>query len=301
MAILESTDSDVSGSLEEFSLAELFRMIDQGQRSGRLTLFAIPGQTSELKSFYRLWFRQGRIVSVADQLQGQGLFNLIVDRGWLYPSELEQFCNNCPADMPLGLALKTVGVLQSDQLNLLFKSQLQRIWKLFEIQMGRFTFDSKVTFPNLEMTGVSLPAMEVALVGLRYLKNWQDLAHALPDIDSGIESCIIGKPHLHLNSLEWQVWEFADGSTSLELIAAHIQETVTNIQRVAYRLMMAGLVEEVPVLYSAADSALFADRSSLDQRVSEIQTVQDRPQSNPSPQVSESLLHNLVGFLRSKA
>ncbi|MBD2155634.1 DUF4388 domain-containing protein [Leptolyngbya sp. FACHB-16] len=60
----------LTSSLEDFSLAELFRMIDQGRKSGRLTLrVSANPHESDVKN-YHVWFRQGRVVAVSDRLDG---------------------------------------------------------------------------------------------------------------------------------------------------------------------------------------------------------------------------------------
>uniref|UniRef100_B8HR35 PatA-like N-terminal domain-containing protein n=1 Tax=Cyanothece sp. (strain PCC 7425 / ATCC 29141) TaxID=395961 RepID=B8HR35_CYAP4 len=290
------TIAKLSSSLEDFSLAELFRMLEQGKKNGCLTLFGLPVKTAEMKSCYHIWFRQGRIVAAADQLHGQGLMTQMIARGWLDKPSVDRLYSYAAPETPLGLALKTQGALQADQLNLLFKVQLQRVWLLFELQTGRFSMDSKAPLPSLEMTGLSISAMEAALVGLRNLKNWEALKHALPDAYSGIRSTFKGQPTLHLNPLEWQLWEFANGTVSLEGIAQEILQPFAKVQQAAYRLMMAGLVEEVPVMNQAELAP------SLTQNISITELLPPTSvQAEVKVPVSQNLLQNLVGFLRGKS
>jgi len=205
----------LASSLADFSLAELFRLIDQGRKSGRLTLL-MTGNTPIAKTptFHYIWFRQGRVIAAADRLDGQGLASQITTRGWLSQRVIERLGNLAGGETPLGMTLKTQGALQAEQLNLLFSAQMQQIWSLFGIQTGRFDLDSKASLPSTEMTGLSLPAMEVALAGLRALKDWAMLTDVLPEANSAMQSTTPGKPQLRLSSLEWQIWEFANGSVS---------------------------------------------------------------------------------------
>jgi hypothetical protein len=292
----------LSSSLEGFSLAELFRMVDQGRKTGRLTLYtAASSQASEKKPYY-VWFRQGRVVAASDQLDGQGLTTKIVEKGLLSHRVVERLKGLSNVETPLGLALKMHGALQAEQLNLLFMAQMQKIWTLFEFGIGQFDLDGKAPLPVTEMTGLSTPAIEVALAGLRALKNWQALSDALPEAESAIQNILPGKPQTRLNALEWQVWEFAKGTVSLRDTAKQLNQPTAKVQQAAFRLMLLGLVEEVPLVTSKfALTAVNSDLDLLDSSASLYQPQQaEKIEAFEKSTVSNSLLQNLVGFLRSK-
>ncbi|MGI8504309.1 MAG: DUF4388 domain-containing protein [Hassallia sp.] len=288
----------LSSSFTDFSLAELFQLIDQGRKSGCLSVCTLPDlHAAGSKSLhYYIWFRQGRIVAAANCLNGQELVSKIIKRKWCNP--LKENVSRSAIRTPLGLELKTEGLLRAEQLNLLFASQLQQVRQLLEIQTGVFKLDSKATLPWTEMTGLSLRATEVALMALRALKNWEVLADVLPDVSSGIKSITQNKPQFRLNPFEWQVWEFANGTVDLSAIAFQLNQSTLIVQQAAFRLMLAGLVEEVslpqctPELNNYPMEDNWVNPSNFGQKKA------------PDPnmlKVSTALLQNLVGFLRSKA
>ncbi|MEP0869927.1 DUF4388 domain-containing protein [Trichocoleus desertorum AS-A10] len=289
----------LASSLTDFSLAELFRMIDQGRKSGRLTLLiAGDAPTSQAPVCRYIWFRQGRVIAAADRLDGQGLISQITTRGWLSQRVIERLGNLAGGETPLGLTLKTQGALQAEQLNLLFSAQMQQIWSLFGIQTGRFDLDGKATLPSTEMTGLSLPAMEVALAGLRAMKDWTTLTDVLPEANSAIQSIIPGKPQFRLNPVESQIWEFASGSVSLNAIAKQLNQPVAKVQQAAFRLMLAGLVEELPLI--TAGSNVKGPPIVLDP-IEQFPEEPKKTETAEKSKVSNSFLQNLVGFLRSKS
>ncbi|HEY9878738.1 MAG TPA: DUF4388 domain-containing protein [Leptolyngbyaceae cyanobacterium] len=292
----------LSSSLEGFSLAELFRMVDQGRKTGCLTLYtSANSQTSEKKPYY-VWFRQGRVVAASAQLDGQGLASKIAEKGWLSDRVIERLKGLSNAETPLGLALKMHGALQSEQLNLLFVAQVQKIWTLFESGVGQFHLNGKAPLPLTEMTGLSTPAIEVALAGLRALKNWEALADALPETESAIQSILPGKPQTRLNALEWQVWEFAKGTVSLRDTAKQLNQPTAKIQQAAFRLMLIGLVEEIPLVTSTVpllNPSRELKALSNSSKVSYPLPEEKAEEVEKAP-VSTSLLQNLVGFLRNK-
>jgi hypothetical protein len=288
----------LSSSFRDFSLAELFQLIDQGRKSGCLTVCTLPdSKAPEAKSYYYyIWFRQGRVIAAANRLDGQGLISKIVERHWLSESVLSKLCAHLPTEVPLGLNLKTQGALNSEHLNLLFAGQLHQVRDLFEIQKGVFKLDSRATVPWSEMTGLSVGAIEVALMALRALKNWQVLVDALPEPTSGLQSISHTRPQVRLNAFEWQVWELAKGNISLKTIAERLKQTTAKVQQAAFRLILAGLAEEVTLVTSSPN---MNDTMNFNY-INSYRSVNQTSETLEKPKVNTSFLQSLVGFLRSK-
>jgi hypothetical protein len=279
----------ITGFLTDFSLPELLQLLEKGHKTGLLTLRALPSSTSRLP-FHYIWLNKGRIVAAANRLDDQGLVTLIEQRHWVSDrvfDKLVHWC--CPISEPLGLYLKNQGALQAEQLKRLFQIQvLQQVCALFQLTEAEFKFDPKVRIPTREMTGLSVPATEAALVALRVLRNWDALADKLPNVNGGLISIIAGQPEYRLDSLEWQVWEFTKGTVSLKEIAQQLRIPVEKVQQIAFRLMTVGLVEEVPLLVGTLPT----------------QTIEPLPaqliEEAETHNVSHTFMQNLVGFLRSK-
>lgn len=284
----------ITSSLSEFSLPELFQFLDHGSKTGLLTL-RFQTDNHQEKRVRHLLLHQGRIVAVTNRLDHQCLLAMIVQRGWISPEVLREQVNRCPANIPIGLYLKTQGFLQPEQLRLLFHAQvLRQVCGLFRLKDARFKFDSKATLPTTEMTGLSLSATEATLMGLRVLRDWMLLADKLPEPTSALSRVVLGKRHLRLDSLEGQVWQLANGSVNLNAMATQLKQSVEIIQQTAFRLISVGLVAEVPTLVASRSKTLPEDvlepvaisgnRGSKESNVSDI---------NPS------FMQNLLGFLRS--
>ncbi len=224
---------------------------------------------------------------------------MIHRRGWLSTRAATRITEVCAVDQPAGLCLKSQGILDAEQLKLLFRSQvLQQICNLFTIQEGQFQFNSKAELPNSEMTGLSAPAKEVTLAGLRALQDWSILRSKLPEPTSGLVSTVNHGGQLRLSQLEAQVWEFTKGTVSLEAIAQQLQISTEKIQQVAFRLIVVGLAEEVPLIVEPPMSSFDMEPEFLlDQPV----YVNAIGQSDNQDQVSQSFLQNLVSFLKGKA
>jgi hypothetical protein len=279
----------ITGHLSDFSLPEIFQLLEKGNKTGLLTLRAEPISQEKPQSHY-IWVYQGRIVAAANRVDQQGLVSLIDQRQWVSDrvfDKLVHWC--CPINEPLGLYLRNQGVLQAKQLKRLFQFQvLKQVCALLQVKEAEFKFEPNVQIPTREMTGLSVLATEAVLVGLRVLRNWDALADKLPDPNGGLVSIIAGQPQYGLDTLEWQVWEYTKGTMSLGAIARQLRLPVEKVQQVAFRLIIIGLAEEVPLLVGTLPT----------QEVEPLpaQLIQEDEKQNVSP----SFVQSLVGFLRSK-
>ena len=300
----------VIGHLSEFSLAELFQFLEQGNKTGLLTI-SHPTNINHPKETHfgaqpnhLIWFRQGRIVAAANRPDHKGLLNLIEKRGWLGEKAVYRLASLCRADSPVGLCFKSQGLLDAEQLKRLFYVQvMQQVCELFTLKDAQFNFNAAAPIPNEEMTGLSAPATEVTLAGLRALKDWTALADKLPAPESAVISVIEGNPTLRLKQVEWQLWEFTDGTAPLTTIAKQMQLSVEKVQRIAFRLTMVGLVEEMPLLMpvpdlTEMDLSEHSDYSNSGRaKHSNSQNTEPTKAATGLP-VSQSFLQNLVQFLK---
>lgn len=275
----------LNGYLNEFSLGEIFQVIEQGEKTGLLLIRNLFMDQNDPPKKYYLWFKQGRIIAAANRLDNKGLQTLIQKRGWLKDSVSNKLSQFCDRTMPLGTCLKSQGALDREQLKLLFVTQvMQQVCTLFKVDRGFFEFQPEKQPSVAEMTGLSKPATELTLVGLRMLKNWTPLQEKLPVSDSGLISLMNTQPSFTLNQKEWQVWEYTKGTTSLKTIAKELQLPLEKVQQIAFRLIVIGLAEELPMVAMMSSPA----------------EETPAPSETSTPTVSHSFLNQLTSFLQSK-
>ncbi|MBS3025963.1 MAG: DUF4388 domain-containing protein [Dolichospermum sp. DET50] len=286
----------ITGNFADFSLPELLQFLDQGKKTGVLHIELSPNENqNNAKQIYYIWLHQGRVIAASDRLDQQGLTLMIAQRGWISERVISRVTHisSCFINSPLGLCLKSQGLIQPEQLKLLFNGQVLRpVCALFQIKNGEFKFEPISALPLGEMTGLSMSATEVILIGLRALRDWSALAEKLPDPTSGL-SGLSAKPRLQLNAQEWQVWEFANGEVPLEKIATQLNLTVDAVLQIAFRLIVVGLAEEHFMVMNASVPM-------MEESIHEIHVFEPVPEPAQKPAVSQSFLKNLVGFLRSK-
>jgi hypothetical protein len=235
-------------------------------------------------------------VAAADRLDQKGLLSLLTQRKWLSDRIVSKIPLICSLNTPVGLCLKTQGILQAEQLMLLFRIQVVgQVTSLFELKDGKFEFEPTTTLPFGEMTGLSLPATEATLVGLRKLQDWTGLAEKLPASASGLSSMITGQPQFRLDSQEQQVWEFAKGDVSLQAIALSLGLSIEKVQQIAFRLIVVNLAEEILITTATAPNG------SMTEITPQATTLEEPTMEFTNPKgMNKSFLQNLVGFLKGK-
>ncbi len=277
----------LSGHLSEYSLAEIFNFVHQGNRTGLLSLMPEPDSRSASNTDY-LWFERGRIVALANGLEGVELLTRIRQRHLVSSERIEPVANTIyQLQQPLGVHLKSLNLLDAAQLKLLFNSQtVVPTCRLFELKNRQFRFDPDRRPLNAELTGLSSPAREVGLLGLRLLKDWSGLTAKLPDPASALHRRSSQAPTFELNGAELKLWQLADGRTSLAQLATKMSLSVEIGQQIAFRLLTFDALDEVPA------------QSAEPLKIESLIPVLDA-ESNDAP-IPTSLLGNLRKFLTGK-
>jgi hypothetical protein len=286
----------LAGYLSEYSLVEIFNFVEDGDKTGLLSIEPDRCLSRSIDNSYRISFQNGRIMSVINGsgLEDRGLLQMMAQRQWL---SLEQVTglsiNASKVGQPLGTYLKSCNTLDSSQLKLLFDAQVvASICKLFgENHYGRFSFDPQAALIYAEMTGISLPAKEVSLLGLRMLRDWSSLIAKLPAPDAVLQKCSSVMPNLRLDTQETKVWNLALGELSIAQIAERLGLKIDKVQQIGFRLKAIELVREVspPI----ASPAIDLQDSIVNEATSNF--VDSEKAIVP---ISASFLTRLIGFLK---
>lgn len=254
----------ISSSLDSFSLPALFRLIEEGQKSGRLIVqpqLDSNGRNGgnaakRLKHIYYVWFQDGYLVAITDRLNCRSLIEFIENRGWLSTLVTNKLRVLCPPRMPMGVYLHKQQLLSKEKLSLVFQIQLHQVYELFKLNSGIYRFDELeelesrlLTIPWLEMTGHRMRATQVSIYGLRLITNWDNFCQHLPDPYYALRR-VSNEPSLKLMPTEADVWQLANGKNSLQQMADTTKRNLDEIRIAALCLLVTGLVEEVSLIES---------------------------------------------------
>jgi hypothetical protein len=285
----------LAGNLSEYSLAEIFHFVQEGNKTGLLLVEPNLILNPSLSSGYYISFQGGRVMSVVsgNRLEDRSLLNTIEQRGWISPAQVAMVKTQIVSlKQPLGSYLKSCNAINSEQLQLLFNSQLvANICKMFvEVHHGRFKFDPHAPLDYAEMTGLSLTAQQATLMGLRLLRDWSHLAAKLPTDRSALQRLSTEPVGVILDRDEAHVWKLALGEMSIAQIARNLGLETSRVQQIGFRLSVIGLMQEVSVEPS---------QPPVDRTMDVPKLVSVNSANVPTP-VSTSFLGNLMGFLKRK-
>jgi Domain of unknown function (DUF4388) len=283
----------LAGNLSEYSLAEILHFVQEGNKTGLLSIEPDRGLNRSLSDVYHIACQSGRIMSVVagNVAQHHGLLGTIEQRRWLMPEKVAGLkLQLAMLRQPLGTHLKSQNLVTAEQLTLLYNAQvIATMCKLFEVNHGRFEFNPKAPLPYSEMTGLNLSAHEVALLGMRMLKDWSGLDAKLPALDSALQRLSSELGNIRLDTQELKVWKLATCEIAIAKIAEQIGLENQKVRQIGFRLSSIGLVQEVSAepMQPPRDEAMEAPPVCVGG-------------GNPQVPVSASFLSNLMGFLKKK-
>ena len=73
----------LTGSLIDFPLLEILQLIERGQKTGLLTLFAAHLSAGKPLPIFYIWVYRGRLVTAAKRLDNRGLVQIINKSQWI--------------------------------------------------------------------------------------------------------------------------------------------------------------------------------------------------------------------------
>lgn len=244
----------LAGYLSEYSLAEICKFIYEGRRSGLLEIDPDPNEISKPQTMRHLWIEHGRIIAVTSGMGGKELLTAIGQRQLITQQQLATTVSQIyQINLPMGLYLKSQGLLDVEQLKLLYYAQtIAPLARLFEFNHSKFQFNpipanSIGILACSEMTGVRLTAREIGFKGLRAVEDWSKWFNKFPDPNYAIQKYQSQQPDFRLDLTEIKLWSLADGLTPLTKLASQIDKSIEVVQWVSYRLILFGLVREIPL------------------------------------------------------
>lgn len=272
----------ISGYFSEFSFPEVLRFIHNAHKTGCLQ----TREVSDLHTPYYLWFRSGEIVAIQhQQFSLQTILTKINKRASkTIQSTIEKMRH--ALTQPIGTLLKQQGIVQPEELQIAFNLQvLQPLAYHFSLDKAWFKFEVDRALPFEEMTGLSLAPIQASLIGLRRLEKWESLQSKMPDPMSRLHRRSKTFMPYHLDKDETYTWVLAGEKMSLIEMSKKLGVSVEEMQKVAFRLIVTGLIEECPDTRPTTSAVQMA-------------MINDEMKSEP---LQASFISNLLGFLKQRA
>ncbi|WP_190804437.1 DUF4388 domain-containing protein [Leptolyngbya sp. FACHB-261] len=231
----------VCGDLKDYQFTQLVQLLDRGVKTGRLAVQLPQAPQPTLL----IWFREGHVVASTVQGEPSALVKLMAQRCLIHQHQVGLLRQLARSSVPLGMALKTEGILLPEHLQLLFSLQLRNSFnRLLSASAGWFRFEERQAAPRSELTGLSLRGREALVLGLRQLQDWQALQHQLLAPGAVVRLKPASNPSLRLNSLERQVLQQLDPCCQVSELERRMPVSGQQIRQAIFRLQVLDLVQE---------------------------------------------------------
>ncbi len=278
------------GDLQEFSLSDLFYLMEKSRKAGQLSIWAPDG-------IYRIWLCQGRVIAVLPS-EGEHQLESLLMRSGLINEQAASERGSWDLDEPLGHRLQRQGLITLRTLATLFRHQLQvGLYSLFALESGQFSFLPNVPLPYREMTGLSKGALAAVLEALQQLKLDQRLGENLPQPDSYFWRSSPELPLYKLSPLEWTILEEVSPSCKLAELAQALGADLLQVRYAFSHLAKLGLISPCESSVAISQPALVrASKPSpaMGRHLEELPDLQKKKEP-----VQPSLVRRLSTLLKS--
>lgn len=236
-------DLDLQGSIERFTLPEIFQLIAAGRKSGTLGI-------QKDDSIVMVYFKEGDIVYGYGPRQTFHLGQLLRDRGVITSGQLEEAIGiqaRTENSKRLGEILIERRFIDRADLESVVRQQIEELlYSLLSWETGSFKFYEN-QFPTDEEITVRISVENVILEGLRRVDEANMVRQTLPNSEAvmTISASQSGRSRdVSLEAAEWNILALVDGHRSLNQICQNSPfDDQTTMSKLA-QLKLAGLITQ---------------------------------------------------------
>lgn len=237
----------LEGNLRDFSLTDMFRLLETGRKTGALHMER-PGESGAV------CFRDGRIISVVLGEGREPMGKRLVRAGLISEKQLRQALGlqkiqkKEKADRRLGQILVDEGYLEAQVLESFVGDQIgETLFDLFRWEEGELRFEPDETVES-EDIGISVSVDSVLGDVQRRIEQWERIREKIPGTDARF--AISGAPgdkaaEIHLKPREWMLLCYLHGGRSVHELAEFTGYTEFETAKVLYGMYAGGLIERV--------------------------------------------------------
>jgi hypothetical protein len=254
----------LKGNLADFSTTQLLNLINLARKTGTLRVYE-PVETNEMitdgagrkrkkvvpgKERATAAFREGRLILASMGEQDGHLANVLHKAGKLNAEQARVIRERGAKYSDKALALMLINanyVTQADVVRSIQQHTLDIMFDLMLWSSEPFIFEENVLPPPERIT-VPIDLKNVIIEGTRRAQEDRSLEEELPNLDMALKFPDTPGDKfrgIHLSVEEWRVVSFINPKNSIRQVAKACNMTDTEIRRVVYGLLQAGLVELV--------------------------------------------------------
>ena len=281
---------DLQGSIERFTLPEIFQLIASGRKSGTLGI-----QRDD--SIVMIYFKEGQIIYGYGPRQTFHLGQLLKEKGIITTDQLEEAVTiqaRSENTKRLGEILMSRRYIdRSDLENMVTRQVEDLLYSLLAWQSGSFKFYEN-QFPTEEEITVSVSVENVILEGLRRIDEMNLVKETLGDLKevytiSASQGGRTREVSLHAN--EWNLMALVDGHRTLEEVSrlSHLDNNTALVTLA--QLKLAGLITKTQPKKDESSADLEKTINRLAGLFEDYLTARTRP-AEPSSRITQTYVEN---------
>ncbi|PJF44223.1 MAG: hypothetical protein CUN55_05035 [Phototrophicales bacterium] len=256
----------LKGNLAVFTTTQLLNLINLSKRTGVLTIFEGVETGDKLtlgdgetqidklapgRPLATLAFREGKLIYAEMEGKDGHLASILNRAGKLNEEQARLIRERAEArninDKGLALSLINANyVSRNDIIQSIQKHTVSIVFDLMTWKREPFLFDENGTPPNNRIL-VPIDLKNVIIEGTRVMHEQEELEKEIPNLDLALK--FTDDPNamrgVKLGKAEWRVVSFINPNNSIRQIAKACNMTDTEIRRIVYSLLQAGLVSLV--------------------------------------------------------
>ncbi|HET6498239.1 MAG TPA: DUF4388 domain-containing protein [Coriobacteriia bacterium] len=235
----------LEGNLKDFSLADVFRLLSTGRKTG--TLFLAQADVEG-----RVCFRKGRIFFASSNYSHGSLGSRLVEAEVITEKQLRQALGlqkiqkKDRAARRLGQILVVEGYLDANVLEGFIQEQMNdTLFDLFRWEDGTVRFEAGEICEE-EDIGISVSVENVIMEATRRLETWHRIREKIPSLETRfVMAAGPGEKsiEIHLKPREWMLLCHLHGGRSVKELSALTGYNDFETAKVLYGMSAAGLIE----------------------------------------------------------
>ncbi|MDP9021854.1 MAG: DUF4388 domain-containing protein, partial [Actinomycetota bacterium] len=267
----------LEGTLDSFSLPDIFQLLALTKKSGRLDLKSDRGQG-------KVWFRDGQVYYALASGGRLALGKRLAAAGRVTAEQVQQALEQQRelGGPRLGTILVDQGAIDDATLETFVREQIQdAVFDLMRWSDGQFAFESALDLD--EPIGLTVTVENLIMEGSRRLEEWDAVRKKIP----GLEAVVAMAPapddagvEVNLKPEEWRLLTMVDGRRTVGDLVELSGKGEFAVCKLLYGMVGAGVLEVRDVDVQGPSSvAAILDEVELIRQLEE-----GEPVSEPAPQ-----------------
>jgi len=228
----------LKGTLDDFSLPDIFRLTSHAKKTGRLDVERRNGSG-------RVYFREGEVYYAESTKSREPLGQKLIRSGWITEEQLRHAVEtSVKTTQRVGEVLVEQGSAEEAQVEWAVRSQIEDgVFDLLRWDLGAFAWEPDVAI-EVEVP-LTVTVENLIIEASRRLDEIAEIRKIIPSAEVVLAMAPkppAGSHQVNITSEEWQVLVLVDGFRSVADIATHTGADAYQTMRLLFGLMNAGLI-----------------------------------------------------------